>query len=131
MIATEFARFKAAPPSPGTLKTDPYLGAARRSIPSRWRPQPPFKRSDGGAHPDANQSDLPRLRRGGPVLSAHHQGAIPQNAGRPGRPLSGPRPGPPLAWLTTPYWAAALAFLLAGFVLRKGRKLGALPTPHE
>ena len=68
--------------------------------------------------PHSNQGDLPRLRGSGPVLSADHQSRLSHHGITPRC-----RQVPPYPWESAAIVAGAFAFLLAGLVLRKGRKL--------
>ena len=99
-------------------KTDPYLGTQEiytQQVEAPCR----ISRFDYGAHPAADQSDLSGLRRGGALLSAHHQGAVP----RARSPRPDPEPAPAHRWEGVAIVGGMLAFLLAGLLLRKGRQL--------
>ena len=57
----------------GQMKTDQYLGT-QEIYTQQVEATVPYTRSDAGAHPDANQGDLPRLCRSGIMLSARSPG---------------------------------------------------------
>ncbi len=102
----------------GVMKTDPYLGT-QEIYTQQVEVAVPFTRFDCWRPSHANQGDLPGLRGSRPMLSAHHQSGFSGRCHSAGRSRHAcPTPGKVMAIL-----GGVLAFLLAGLVLRKGRKL--------
>lgn len=102
---------------PGVLKTDPYLGTQQVFM-QQVEATVPYSRLDAGAHPlqikviyqgcaEAGLCYPPITKVLFPTLAAP---AAAANV-------------PPYPWESLAIIAGALAFLLAGWVLRKGRKL--------
>src|SRR5271154_2762178 len=107
----------------GLIKTDPYLGT-QEIYTQQVEVAVPFKRFDAGAHPiqikvtyqgcaEAGLCYPPITKVVFPVVSAVG--------------LAARTPSPSYRWEAVAIIAGGLAFLLAGLVLRKGRKLD-LPT---
>jgi thiol:disulfide interchange protein DsbD len=112
----------------GTPKTDPYLGE-QEIYTQQVVGTAEFKRSDFGAHPMQIKVTYQGCAEAGLCYPPITKVLFPQNAGGPpaGQTLGPHTAGPPPAWLTTALLGGGGAFLLAGFVLRKGRRL---PTPN-
>ena len=111
---------------PGTLKTDPYLGE-QEIYTQQVVGTAAFQRTDFGAHPMQIKVTYQGCAEAGLCYPPITKVLFPQNAGGPGGQILAPHAaGPPSAWPTAGLLGGAAAFLLAGFVLRKGRHL---PTP--
>jgi thioredoxin:protein disulfide reductase len=111
---------------PGKVKTDAYFGS-QETYRQQVEVTVPFTRIDGGAHPlqikvtyqgcaDAGLCYPPITK----VLFPHGVGA---DAGQGPSHLSLPLAAAPNAWERIAILGGVLAFLLAGLLLRKGRKL--------
>ena len=128
-IAAESPDLTLSEPSfpPGTLKTDPYLGE-QEIYTQQVVGTAEFKRSDFGAHPMQIKVTYQGCAEAGLCYPPITKVLFPQNAGAPSGQVLAPRTaGPPPTWLTAALLSGAGAFLLAGFMLRKGRRL---PTPN-
>lgn len=112
---------------PGTLKTDPYLGE-QEIYTQQVIATAPFRRSDFGAHPMQIKVIYQGCAEAGLCYPPITKVLFPQNAGGPSGQAPASRiAGPAPAWLFAALVGGGAAFLLAGFVLRKGRRL---PTPN-
>jgi thiol:disulfide interchange protein DsbD len=107
---------------PGTLKTDAYLGT-QEIYTQQADVKVPFSRLDGGAHPMQLKVTYQGCAEAGLCYPPITKVIFPNAGAQPPTPN-----GPPQAWELTAILAGAGAFLVAGFALRKGRKLP-LPTP--
>jgi thiol:disulfide interchange protein DsbD len=128
-IAAESPDLTLGEPSfpPGTLKTDPYLGE-QEIYTQQVVGTAEFKRSDFGAHPMQIKVTYQGCAEAGLCYPPITKVLFPQNAGGPtGQVPAAHTAGPPPTWLSAALLSGAAAFLLAGFVLRKGRRL---PTPN-
>jgi thiol:disulfide interchange protein DsbD len=112
---------------PGTRKTDPYLGE-QEIYTQQVVGTAAFQRSDFGAHPMQIKVTYQGCAEAGLCYPPITKVLFPQNAGGPNGQAAARRiAGPPPAWLLMALLGGGAAFLLAGFVLRKGRRL---PTPN-
>lgn len=102
---------------PGTVKTDPYLGT-QRIFTQQVEAAVPYSRIDAGAHPLQIKVSYQGCAEAGLCYPPITKVLFP-TVGSPAAAAS----APPQAWQSTAILAGAGAFLLAGFVLRKGRKL--------
>lgn len=107
---------------PGTLKTDAYFGT-QEIYTQQAEVNVPYSRLDGGAHPLQLKVTYQGCAEAGlcypPITKVIYPTA--------GAQLPAPN-SPPQDWELIAIIGGACAFLLAGFVLRRGRKLS-LPTP--
>lgn len=99
----------------GTLKSDPYLGSQEIFL-QQVEGSSTFTRSDGGAHPLEVKVTYQGCAEAGlcypaitKVLFPRANAPIPEATGHP--------------WEGTAIIGGGLAFLLAGFLLKKGRRL--------
>jgi thiol:disulfide interchange protein DsbD len=113
---------------PGTRKTDPYLGE-QEIYTQQVVGSAPFQRMDFGAHPMQIKVTYQGCAEAGLCYPPITKVLFPQNGGGPsrGQALAAPTAGPPPAWPLAGLVGGVAAFLLAGFVLRRGRHL---PTPN-
>jgi thioredoxin:protein disulfide reductase len=128
-IAAESPDLTVGEPSfpPGTVKTDAYLGE-QEIYTQQVVGTAEFKRTDFGAHPMQIKVTYQGCAEAGLCYPPITKVLFPQNAGGPTGQVFGPHSaGPPPPWLIAALLGGAAAFLLAGFVLRKGRQL---PTPN-
>lgn len=106
----------------GTLKTDAYFGT-QEIYTQQAEVKVPYSRLDGGAHPLQLKVTYQGCAEAGlcypPITKVIYPTA--------GAQLTAPN-SPPQDWELIAIIGGACAFLLAGFTLRKGRKLP-LPTP--
>lgn len=109
----------------GTPKTDPYLGT-QEIYQQQVEASVSFTRQDAGAHPLQIRVTYQGCAEAGlcypPISKVLFPGSAPvisENLTRPGQPVH--------PWETIAIVAGGLAFLMAGFVLRRGRQL---PTPQ-
>jgi len=102
---------------PGVTKTDPYLGT-QEIYTQQVEASVPFSRFDGGAHPIQIKVTYQGCAEAGlcypPITKVIFPGDVPA-------PLLQAPPHHP--WEGIAILAGVLSFLLAGLVLRKGRKL--------
>jgi thiol:disulfide interchange protein DsbD len=106
----------------GTLKTDAYLGT-QEIYTQQAEVKVRYSRLDGGAHPMQLKVTYQGCAEAGLCYPPITKVIYPSVA------LQSPAPEkPPLSWELTAIVAGLCAFLLAGFALRKGRKLS-LPAP--
>jgi thiol:disulfide interchange protein DsbD len=109
------------------VKTDAYLGE-QEIYTQQVVATAEFKRSDFGAHPMQIKVTYQGCAEAGLCYPPITKVLFPENAGTPTGQVGAPHTaGPPPAWLTVALLGGAAAFLLAGFMLRKGRRL---PTPN-
>jgi len=102
---------------PGVLKTDPYLGT-QRIYTQQVEAVVPYSRLDAGAHPLQIKVIYQGCAEAGLCYPPITKVLFPA-AGPP----AGVASEPPYPFESTAIIAGAGAFLLAGLVLRKGRKL--------
>jgi thioredoxin:protein disulfide reductase len=102
---------------PGIVKTDPYLGT-QQVYTQQVEAVVPYSRSDAGAHPLQIKVTYQGCAEAGLCYPPITKVLFP-SVGSPASVTS----VPPLPWESTAIIAGAFAFLLAGWVLRKGRKL--------
>ena len=102
---------------PGTVKTDPYLGT-QQVYTQQVEAVVPYSRIDAGAHPLQIKVTYQGCAEAGLCYPPITKVLFPI-AGSPTIVSS----VPPRLWESTAIIAGAAAFLLAGWVLRKGRKL--------
>jgi thioredoxin:protein disulfide reductase len=102
---------------PGIVKTDPYLGT-QEIYTQQVEASVPFTRIDAGAHPLQIKVTYQGCAEAGLCYPPITKVLFP-NAGAP--PVAANIP--PYPWESIAILAGAAAFLLAGLVLRKGRKL--------
>jgi thioredoxin:protein disulfide reductase len=106
----------------GTLKTDAYFGT-QEIYTQQAEVKVPYSRLDGGAHPLQLKVTYQGCAEAGlcypPITKVIYPTA--------GAQLTAPN-SPPQDWELIAIIGGACAFLLAGFALRKGRKLS-LPAP--
>jgi thiol:disulfide interchange protein DsbD len=100
---------------PGTLKTDPYLGA-QEIFTHEVEATVPFARIDGGAHPLQIKVTYQGCAEAGLCYPPITRVVFPTN-------VPPPSPDPSRAWEGVAILGGGLAFLLAGFVLRGNRRL--------
>jgi thioredoxin:protein disulfide reductase len=105
----------------GVVKTDPYLGT-QEIYTQQVEAAVPYSRIDAGAHPIQIKVTYQGCAEAGLCYPPITKVVFP-NAGRAPVALN----VPPYPWERIAIIAGALAFLLAGLVLRKGRKLD-VPT---
>ena len=107
----------AAPLLPkGTLKTDPYLGT-QEIYHQQVEAAVAYTRYDGGAHPLQIKVTYQGCAEAGLCYPPITKVLFPERARRP----CGRRPSHP--WEGVAILGGGVAFLLAGLLLRKGRKL--------
>jgi thiol:disulfide interchange protein len=101
----------------GVIKTDPYLGT-QETYSQQVEATLPYSRIDAGAHPIQIKVTYQGCAEAGlcypPITKVVFPAATPLNA---------PANIPPYPWEGIAIIGGALAFLLAGLILRKGRKL--------
>jgi thiol:disulfide interchange protein DsbD len=102
---------------PGTVKTDPYLGTQQVYF-QQVEAVVPYSRIDAGAHPIQIKVIYQGCAEAGLCYPPITKVIFP-SVGTPDQAAS----NPPHPWESTAILAGACAFLLAGLVLRKGRKL--------
>jgi thiol:disulfide interchange protein DsbD len=102
---------------PGTVKTDPYLGT-QQIYTQQVEAVVPYSRIDAGAHPLQIKVIYQGCAEAGLCYPPITKVVFP-TVGSPAVTAG----EPPLPWESTAIIAGACAFLLAGLVLRKGRKL--------
>jgi thiol:disulfide interchange protein DsbD len=102
---------------PGATKTDPYLGTSQ-IFTQQVEAVVPYSRLDAGAHPIQIKVTYQGCAEAGLCYPPITKVLFP-SAGSPAVAAS----VPPYPWESTAIIAGAFAFLLAGLVLRKGRKL--------
>jgi len=102
---------------PGTVKTDPYLGT-QQVFTQQVEVVVPYSRIDAGAHPVQIKVTYQGCAEAGLCYPPITKVVFP-SVGSPAVVAS----DPPRPWESTAIVAGACAFLLAGLVLRKGRKL--------
>jgi thiol:disulfide interchange protein DsbD len=114
---------------PGTPKTDAYLGE-QEIFTQQVEATAEFKRSDFGAHPMQIKVTYQGCAEAGLCYPPITKVLFPQNAGTTGQTLganAANAANQPSPWQIGAMVGGGVAFLLAGFVLRKGRRL---PTPN-
>jgi thioredoxin:protein disulfide reductase len=112
----------------GLMKTDPYLG--RQEIyTQQFEAQVPYSRSDFGAHPIEVKVTYQGCAEAGLCYPPITKVLFPV-AGTPvaGTPVAGTPASAPHEWQLIAMIAGILAFLAAGFILRRGRTL---PLPAQ
>jgi thiol:disulfide interchange protein len=102
---------------PGTVKTDPYLGTQQVYF-QQVEALVPYSRIDAGAHPMQIKVTYQGCAEAGLCYPPITKVVFP-TMGSPAMVDN----VPPYPWESTAIIAGACAFLLAGLVLRKGRKL--------
>jgi thioredoxin:protein disulfide reductase len=102
---------------PGTVKTDPYLGTQQVYF-QQVEALVPYSRIDAGAHPMQIKVTYQGCAEAGLCYPPITKVVFP-TVGSPAVVTSVPPP----CWESIAIIAGACAFLLAGLVLRKGRKL--------
>lgn len=102
---------------PGAVKTDPYLGT-QEIYTQQVEAVVPYTRIDAGAHPIQIKVTYQGCAEAGLCYPPITKVVLP-NAG----PAQAAPNVPPYPWESIAIGAGALAFLLAGLVLRKGRNL--------
>ena len=102
---------------PGTVKTDPYLGT-QQVYTQQVEAVVPYSRIDAGAHPLQIKVTYQGCAEAGLCYPPITKVLFP-TVGSPASVTS----VPPQPWESTAIVAGACAFLFAGWVLRKGRKL--------
>lgn len=102
---------------PGEIKTDPYLGT-QRVYTQQLEATVPYSRIDGGAHPLQIKVIYQGCAEAGLCYPPITKVLFPSVGAPPAVAAERPQ-----AFEGTAILAGAGAFLLAGFVLRKGRKL--------
>jgi thiol:disulfide interchange protein DsbD len=102
---------------PGTVKTDPYMGTQQVYM-QQVEAIVPYSRIDAGAHPLQIKVTYQGCAEAGLCYPPITKVVFP-TAGPPAVVAS----EPPYPWESTAIIGGACAFLLAGLVLRKGRKL--------
>lgn len=102
---------------PGVTKTDPYLGT-QRIYTQQVEATVPYSRIDGGAHPLQIKVIYQGCAEAGLCYPPMTKVLFPSIGAPPTAAVE-----PPQTFESTAILAGAGAFLLAGFVLRKGRKL--------
>ena len=102
---------------PGTVKTDPYLGT-QQVYTQQVEAIVPYSRIDAGAHPIQIKVTYQGCAEAGLCYPPITKVVFP-SAGSAAVVAS----EPPQPWESTAIIGGACAFLLAGLVLRKGRKL--------
>ena len=107
---------------PGTLKTDAYLGT-QEIYTQQVEVKVPYSRLDGGAHPLQLKVTYQGCAEAGLCYPPMTKVIYPTAGAQLPTPSS-----PPQDWELIAIVGGICAFLMAGFALRKGRKLS-LPTP--
>jgi thiol:disulfide interchange protein len=102
---------------PGTVKTDPYMGT-QQVYTQQVEAVAHYSRLDAGAHPMQIKVIYQGCAEAGLCYPPITKVVFP-SVGSPAIEAS----GRPYTWESTAIIGGALAFLLAGLVLRKGRKL--------
>ena len=102
---------------PGVVKTDPYLGTSQ-VFTQQVEAAVSYVRIDGGAHPMQIKVTYQGCAEAGLCYPPITKVLFP-STGSPAAATS----VPPYPWESAAIIAGGLAFLLAGIVLRKGRKL--------
>jgi thioredoxin:protein disulfide reductase len=102
---------------PGTVKTDPYLGT-QQVYTQQVEAIVPYSRIDAGAHPLQIKVIYQGCAEAGLCYPPITKVIFPSVGS-----TSVVASEPPAPWESTAIIAGACAFLLAGLVLRKGRKL--------
>jgi thioredoxin:protein disulfide reductase len=110
----------------GTMKTDPYLGE-QEIYTQQVEGTAEFKRSDFGAHPMQIKVTYQGCAEAGLCYPPITKVLFPQNGDTAGGALGPHAANQPSPWQTGAMLGGGAAFLLAGFLLRKGRRL---PTPN-
>jgi thioredoxin:protein disulfide reductase len=103
---------------PGVTKTDPYLGT-QQVFTQQVEAIVPYARLDAGAHPIQIKVTYQGCAEAGLCYPPITKVVFP-SMGLPPAPAANV---PPYPWESMAIIAGAVAFLLAGLVLRKGRKL--------
>lgn len=107
----------------GTVKTDPYLGE-QEIYTQQVVGTAAFQRTDFGAHPMQIKVTYQGCAEAGLCFPPITKVLFPQNAGDPSGQAPAPHTaGPPPGELLVALLGGGAAFLLAGLVLRKGRRL--------
>jgi thiol:disulfide interchange protein len=106
---------------PGTVKTDPYLGT-QQVYTQQVEAVVPYSRIDAGAHPVQIKVTYQGCAEAGLCYPPITKVVFPTAAA-----AAVVDNDPPQAWESTAIISGACAFLLAGLVLRKGRKLDLPP----
>jgi thiol:disulfide interchange protein len=102
----------------GTVKTDPYLGT-QQIYTQQVQVRVPIARTDAGAHPVQLKVTYQGCAEAGLCYPPITKVIFPQvYSGELASPVNAPKP-----WELIAMIAGAAAFLLAGFALRKDRKL--------
>ncbi len=102
---------------PGTLKTDPYLGT-QRIYTQQVEAVVPYSRIDAGAHPLQIKVTYQGCAEAGLCYPPITKVLFPSIG-----PPAAVAVEPPRSWESAAIIAGAAAFLFAGLVLRKGRRL--------
>jgi thiol:disulfide interchange protein DsbD len=103
---------------PGITKTDPYLGT-QQVFTQQVEANVPYARLDAGAHPIQIKVTYQGCAEAGLCYPPITKVVFPSV----GLPPVAAANVPPYPWESVAIIAGAVAFLLAGLVLRKGRKL--------
>ncbi|HEX3395262.1 MAG TPA: protein-disulfide reductase DsbD domain-containing protein [Steroidobacteraceae bacterium] len=103
---------------PGVVKTDPYLGTQQVYM-QQVEAIVPYSRIDAGAHPVQIKVTYQGCAEAGLCYPPITKVLFPTAGASPPVAVS----VPPYPWETIAIIAGACAFLFAGLVLRKGRKL--------
>lgn len=103
---------------PGMTKTDPYLGT-QQVFTQQVEATVPYARLDAGAHPIQIKVTYQGCAEAGLCYPPITKVVFPSM----GLPPAAAANVPPYPWESMAIIAGAVAFLLAGLVLRKGRKL--------
>jgi thioredoxin:protein disulfide reductase len=106
---------------PGTVKTDPYLGTQQVYF-QQVEALVPYSRIDAGAHPMQIKVSYQGCAEAGLCYPPITKVVFPTVVS-----AAIPASVPPVPWESAAIIAGVCAFLLAGIVLRKGRKLD-IPT---
>jgi thiol:disulfide interchange protein DsbD len=101
----------------GVVKTDPYLGT-QEIYSQQVEASVPYSRTDAGAHPIQIKVTYQGCAEAGLCYPPMTKVVFPASAAP-----SAPTYVPPYPWERIAILGGAFAFLLAGLVLRKGRKL--------
>jgi thiol:disulfide interchange protein DsbD len=104
---------------PGVVKTDPYLGT-QEIYTQQVEAQVPYTRIDAGAHPIQIKVTYQGCAEAGLCYPPITKVVFP-NAGKAAAPAAANIP--PYPWESIAIIGGAVGFLMAGLVLRKGRKL--------
>jgi thiol:disulfide interchange protein DsbD len=102
---------------PGIVKTDPYLGTQQVYL-QQVEASVPYSRIDAGAHPMQIKVTYQGCAEAGLCYPPITKVVFPVAAAN-----AAPTSVPPYPWERIAILAGAIAFLLAGLVLRKGRTL--------